>query len=220
MTLQAEGKYYKKDFWSQENLKYAKTHFRLEKVARVINRLASGREVDLLDVGCGPALLTAFLQDNIHYHGIDIAIPHPAPYLLESDFVETPIYFHDRRFDIILAQGVFEYIGAFQSQKFAELSRLLKDGGTFIASYVNFNHRQRILHTPYNNVQSFDEFRKSLSQFFRIDRVIPTSHRWHHWEPTRYWMKAIHMYVNTKIPFISSRFAVQYLFICRSRESK
>lgn len=217
MTLETEEKYYKKDFWSEENLKYAKTHFRLEKVARVINRLAAGREFDLLDVGCGPALLTTFLQDNIHYHGIDIAIHHPAPNLLESDFLKTPINFHGRRFDMILAQGVFEYIGSFQSQKLYEIAGLLKEKGTFIASYVNFDHRNRFLYAPYNNVQSFASFRKSLNQFFQIERVIPTSHRWYHQEPTRYWMKAIHMYVNVRIPLISSRFAVQYLFICRPR---
>lgn len=46
-------KYYKRDFWSQENLKYARPHFRLEKAARIINGLSRGRERSLLDVGCG-----------------------------------------------------------------------------------------------------------------------------------------------------------------------
>ena len=45
---------YKKDFWSEENLKYSRPHFRMEKAARLINRLAHGRERTLLDVGCGP----------------------------------------------------------------------------------------------------------------------------------------------------------------------
>ena len=218
--LQTEDKYYKRDFWGQENLKYAKVHFRLEKVARIINRLSVGRDVDLLDVGCGPALLMHFLHENVHYHGIDMAIHNPAPYLLESDFLETPINFHDRRFDIVLAQGVFEYIGAYQGQKFSEIAKLLKEDGTFIASYVNFDHRSRVIYAPYNNVQSFEEFRRNLGQFFRIDRVIPTSHRWHHQEPTRFWMKAVNMYVNVKIPFVSSRFAVQYLFVCSPRTPK
>ena len=30
---------YKKDFWSEENLKYSRPHYRLEKSARIINRL-------------------------------------------------------------------------------------------------------------------------------------------------------------------------------------
>jgi hypothetical protein len=39
--------YYKRDFWIKENLNYAKPHFRLEKAARVVNRIAGGKEWDL-----------------------------------------------------------------------------------------------------------------------------------------------------------------------------
>ena len=46
-------KYYKKDFWSKENRKYAAPHFRMRKVARTVSRLAEGRGCSLLDVGCG-----------------------------------------------------------------------------------------------------------------------------------------------------------------------
>ena len=46
---------YKKDFWSKENLEYSRPHYRLEKSARIINRIARGRRCTLLDVGCGPA---------------------------------------------------------------------------------------------------------------------------------------------------------------------
>ena len=35
---------YKKDFWSKENLKYSRPHYRLEKSARIVNRLARGKE--------------------------------------------------------------------------------------------------------------------------------------------------------------------------------
>ena len=44
---------YKKDFWSNENLKYGRPHYRLEKSARIINGLARDKECTLLDVGCG-----------------------------------------------------------------------------------------------------------------------------------------------------------------------
>lgn len=43
---------YKRDFWSKENLKFAQPHFRLEKAARIVNKVAQGKECDLLDVGC------------------------------------------------------------------------------------------------------------------------------------------------------------------------
>ena len=31
---------YKKDFWRKENLNYSRPHYRMEKVSRLINRLA------------------------------------------------------------------------------------------------------------------------------------------------------------------------------------
>ena len=78
--------YYKRDFWGKENLKFVEPHFRLEKAARIINNTARGRECDLLDVGCGPATLKRLLGENVHYHGIDIAIHDPAPNLSRRTF--------------------------------------------------------------------------------------------------------------------------------------
>lgn len=217
---QTNGRYYKRDFWIKENLDYAMPHFRLEKVARIINKMARGKELDLLDVGCGPAILMHFLKNNIHYHGVDIGIHKSASNLLEMDFLETPIKFGDKRFDVVLAQGVFEYVGSYQSQKFREIRQLLRENGTFILSYVNFDHLNRLIYAPYNNVQSFADFQKSLRQFFHITRVIPTSHRWDHQEPNSRFMKALHMHMNINVPFVSSRFAVEYFFICSPPSSK
>src|SRR6266478_716271 len=135
---QVSDKYYKRGFWVNENLKYAEPHFRLEKSARIVNKIARRKECELLDVGCGPATLMHLLPKNIHYYGIDMAVHHPAPNLVETDFLENPIKFGDKQFDIIVAQGVFEYIGSFQPQKLIEIKRLLKSDGTFIVSYVNF----------------------------------------------------------------------------------
>lgn len=206
--------YYKRDFWIEENVKYAKPHFRMEKAARIVNRVAGGKECDLLDVGCGPAALMHLLHGNIHYYGIDIAIRRPAPNLIETDFLEAPIQFGDKQFDIVLAQGVFEYTGNFQSQKFSEIARLLSAGGTFIVSYVNFNHRDKRVYWPYSNVQSFEDFHHSLGQVFHIHRFFPTSHHWHHHEPNRQFMKTLQMHINMNIPLISRKLAVEYFFIC------
>ena len=52
-------RYYKRDFWVDENLRYAEPHFGMRKVAREVRRIARGRECDLLDVGCGPGTLSA-----------------------------------------------------------------------------------------------------------------------------------------------------------------
>ena len=84
------------------------------------------------------------LRSNIQYYGIDIAIHDPAPNLIEANLVNTPIRFDGKRFDIVIAQGFFEYMGTFQDQKFAEISQLLNDGGIFIVSYKNFGRRDSV----------------------------------------------------------------------------
>lgn len=214
----AEGKLYKKDFWSQENLKYSRPHYRMEKASRIIGRLAEGKESALFDVGCGPATLMTLLPPNIQYYGIDIAIHDPAPNLIEADFLETPIKFGDRRFDFIVAQGVFEYVGRFQSQKFAEIAELLNPGGVFLVSYVNFDHRRKDVYWPYSNVQPFNEFRKSVAEHFKIRKFLPTSHNWNAREPNRPTVRAVNMRLNMNIPFITRLLAVEYFFICSTRE--
>ena len=151
------------------------------KVARIANSLARGRNCTLLDVGCGPTTtLASLLQPNIDYYGVDIAIQEPAPNLLEVDLLENPIGFGGRRFDIVVAQGFFEYVGKFQSQKLAELAGLLAEGGTFIASYVNFGHWHRFRYGPYSNVQPFPKFRASIREHFTVQRIVPTSYNLRH----------------------------------------
>jgi SAM-dependent methyltransferase len=207
-------KLYKRDFWSKENLKFIHPHFRLRKAARIVNRMARGKDCDLLDVGCGPATLMKLLDDNIHYYGIDIAIQEPAPNLMETDFIEMPVRFGDKRFDIVLAQGVFEYVGEFQSAKFAEISALLQPGGQFICSYMNFGHLNKSIHPLFNNVQSIQAFRKSLSSYFGIVRSFPVGHNRNMSAPQKKWLQAIQMHMNLNIPVISPVLASEYLFIC------
>ena len=161
----------------------------------------------------------SLLKPNIRYHGVDIAIQKPAPNLLEADFLETPIRFGDKRFDIILAQGVFEYVGKFQSQKFAEIAQLLNKDGIFVVSYVNFDHRQKDVYWPYSNVQPFNDFRSSLAEIFEIRRYFPTSYNWNHWEPGRKLLRAANMHINVNIPVIGPALAVEYFFICSPRKA-
>jgi SAM-dependent methyltransferase len=211
---QVTEKYYKREFWAAENLKYSQPHFRLTKAARLVNCVARGRESELLDIGCGPATLSGLLNKKIDYYGIDIAIHNSAPNLLQTDFLAGPIQFGDKKFDIIVAQGVFEYVGKFQSQKLAEIRKLLKPHGAFIASYVNFDHLHRHVYAPYSNVQSFDEFRNSLKRVFRVNCYFPTSHQWYHREPCHRLAKAIQLRINVNIPLLSRLFAVEYFFVC------
>jgi SAM-dependent methyltransferase len=214
-----EIRYYKKDFWSDENPKFLEPHYRLQKSARLVNRVAGSNGCTLLDVGCGPATLQRLLRQNIHYHGIDIAILDPAPNLLELDILENRIDFFGNRFDIVVAQGLFEYLGDHQSQKFSEIAELLTDNGTFIVSYVNFDHRKPYIYQPYSNIQSPTDFRESLAQFFTIHRCVPTSHNWNHSEPNKSLVRAGNMYLNVNIPFLSPKLAVEYFFVCSPRST-
>jgi len=205
---------YKRDFWVKENLKHVRAHYRLRKAARLVNKIAGSSECDLLDVGCGPATFMTLLNKNIHYYGIDIAIHEPAPNLIEADFLEVPIGFGDRQFDIVVAQGVFEYVGDLQGQKFAEVASLLKEGGTFIVSYTNFGHHKAHVFEAFSNVQVISEFRKSLQTYFNIEKSYPASHNWRGGQPTRRSVMAANMFVNFNIPFFSPTFGVEYFFIC------
>jgi hypothetical protein len=54
------------------------------------------------------------------------------------------------------------------------------------------------MYWPYSNVQAFDDFRRSLGRYFKIQRFFPTSHNWHHLE-------------------LSRMLAVEYFFICSPR---
>ena len=141
-----EERFYKREFWQTENLKFVAPHFRLVKVARIVRRLASGRRCDLLDVGCGPAALSQLMPANVRYHGIDIAIQEPAANLIEMDFLDESISFRGQSFDLIVLQGVLEYVGGFQSRKLKEIRDLLRDSGIFVVTYTNYAHRQK---TPY-----------------------------------------------------------------------
>jgi len=209
---------YKRDFWSKENLNYSRPHYRMEKAARILNRLANGKRCTLLDVGCGPATLRHLLEPNVEYFGIDIAIQEAAPDLIEADFVEGPIRFGDKTFDLVIAQGVFEYVGTLQAQKFAEIAELLSDGGILLASYVNFAHRKTDMYWPYSNIQPLARFRSDLADHFDIKKSFPTSHNWRHAEPGRPLIKAANMHINVNIPLVSTALGVEYFFICSRRE--
>jgi hypothetical protein len=109
---------------------------------------------------------------------------------------------------------MFEYVGAFQSQKFAEIAGILKENGRFVLTYQNFDHRQREIYWPYSNVQQQAKFRADLGRFFRIERSFPMSHNWNHSQPRRTLMKVSQAHLDINLPFFSPLLAVDYLYIC------
>jgi SAM-dependent methyltransferase len=217
--LSQNAQLYKREFWSTENLKFSEPWYRLDKSAKLLTRLAGGRERTVLDVGCGPATLMRMLPANIRYFGIDIAIHEPAPNVIEADIVESRIDFDGRRFDFVIAQGLFEYLGAAQSQKLSEIAAILTDDGTFILTYTNFGHRKTQIYSAFSNVQPLATFRRALSEHFTIDQSFPASHNWKHGQPARKLVRAANMLVSFNIPLISRVLAVEYFFICSPRPS-
>ncbi len=209
---------HKRDFWIEENRKHTPPHYRLRKTGRIVNEVAGARERDLLDVGCGPATLAAVLRPTINYYGIDIAIQAPAPNLLEADILKGPIKFGDRRFDIIVAQGLFEYLADVQSRKFAEIADLLASDGKFIVTYTNFGHRAKYVFDAFSNVQPMADFRADLARHFTIDRAFPTSYNWNGGQPGHRLLQAVNMGITANIPVVGPKLAVEYFFICSRRQ--
>jgi SAM-dependent methyltransferase len=208
---------YKRDFWIAENQRHVPAHYRLQKSARIINAVAGREECDLLDVGCGPATLMRLLRPSIHYYGIDIAIHDPAPNLIEDDILKNPIRFDDKRFDIVTALGVLEYVGASQDEKLSEIAQLLSNRGRVVLTYTNFGHRDKHVFEAFSNVRPLDDFRRSLARHFTVDRCFPTSYNWHGGQPARALLKAANMHVQANIPLVGRKLAVEYFFVCSQR---
>ena len=209
------NQYLGKNYWINNTDFYKQPYFRLQKCARIVNSLVNGRQCDLLDVGCGPATLAEFLSPDIQYFGIDIAIHTPGPNFIELDIIENEIKFGNMRFDLIVAAGLFEYMGKFQQEKLFEINQLLKPGGKFVATYTNFNHvRMPAEHPPYNNIRPIKTFKLDLEKYFHIERFFPCSHNRVNRELRREWLKKIQMPLCFNIPIFSPLFAVNYFFIC------
>ena len=162
--------------------------------------MAGDRECALLDVGCGPSALMRLLRPNIHYFGIDMAIPVPAPNLREINILEEPIAFDHKQFDIVTAQGLFEYLSDQQGHKLNQMARLLRRDGTFVTTYTNFSHRKRDVYAAFSNVQPLAEFRKSLERDFIVRKSYPVSHNWQHGQPVRPAVRALNRNLQYRHP--------------------
>ena len=208
---------YKREFWGKANLSFGTPWYRLEKSARLIAGLAAGRACSLLDVGCGPGTLGHLLPANMEYYGIDIAIQVPASNFIEADISESPIAFGGKKFELVSALGLFEYVGDAQSRKFAEIAELLTGDGKFIVTYTNFGHRSKRIYEAFSNIQSLDDFQRDLESYFKIDKSFPASHNWKHSQPNKALVKALNMHVNANIPVVSRLLAVDYFFVCVPR---
>lgn len=208
------AQYYKRDFWSQQAYKFSQPWYRLDKIVKLIAKAAPAGQCTLLDVGCGPATLGRLLPPRIQYYGIDIAIQKQAPNLREADLLKSRIEFGDKRFDLVVAQGLFEYLADAQSRKFSEIAEIMNDNGKFILTYTNFGHRNRVIYEAFSNVQPIAAFRRDLARHFTIESSFPVAHNWKHGHPSRKLVKAVNMRVTVNIPVLSPALAVEYFFVC------
>jgi cyclopropane fatty-acyl-phospholipid synthase-like methyltransferase len=216
-SVHGDSESYDREFWSSQHGKFVEPHYRLKKTARIVTKLAQGKDCTLLDIGCGPGTLGRVLPPNIRYYGTDIAIARPAPNMREADLRNEPIQFGDERFDIVVAQGVFEYLGDAQSRKLAEIAEILAGSGRFLVTYWNFSHRKTNMYEAFSNVQPFTDFRQDLARYFTIDRFFPASHNWKHTGPNRRLTRALNMPMNLYVPVISPLLAVEYFLLCSPR---
>lgn len=217
MSSMPASEAYKEDFWNVEQQKFAAVHYRLRKTARIVNRILGDRMGTVLDVGCGPGVLGSLLSPGVMYYGLDLVVPQPAPNLRQVDLTESPIEFGDLTFDVVIAQGLFEYLGGHQSTKFAEVRRILAPGGRVVITYVNFDHRRPYLYPPYSNVQPHEAFRASLEEHFVVEESFPTAYNWIGSEPNRRWLQALNMPCRLNIPLVGKRLAVEYFFVGTAR---
>ena len=179
--------------------------------------MAAGREVSLLDVGCGPATLERLLAPNIRYYGIDIAIQEPAPNLKQSDILQEPISSDAAPFDLIVAEGLFEYLADQQSRKFAEIADLLTPSGQIHRHLRELRSPSAELLLALQQHPVVGGFRAALAEHFVVERQLPTAHNWNHSEPGRWYVRGSNMYVNVRIPFFTRWLGVEYLYVCRPR---
>jgi SAM-dependent methyltransferase len=211
-------KYFSRDYWIQENLAYSHVYFRTEKIASIANALAKGERCDLLDIGCGPCTLATLLHKNINYFGIDIAIHDPKPYLVEADIVNNAIVWRDKSFDLIVAAGVFEYLGSLEKNKFAEINALLKPNGKFIVTYSNIQHRVKPLYPTWNNVKSIDDFKLNLEACYQVERYFPAYYSMSDRDLTNSTMRKLQLHLNCNVPFIDKLLGVNFIFVCSKKE--
>lgn len=133
--------------WNDRARAFSSPHPRLRLIAGMV-AILPGDPLTLLDLGCGPATLETLLPSHIRYFGADVAgevVPHAtAPERLEvADLNTGEEPFPGRRFDVVVASGIFEYIrdpAAFM----ALLRRKVAPDGHLVLSYLNRQHHREV----------------------------------------------------------------------------
>ena len=108
----------------------------------------------ILDIGCGPADLLAYLPNGVNYYGFDISPTYihkaqkkygarghfECKLLEESDLINLP------KFDRVVLVGVFHHMDDAQAKKVAKLAQTaLKDGGKLVSVDPCYTYEQNLI---------------------------------------------------------------------------
>jgi SAM-dependent methyltransferase len=126
----------------------------------VLSFLADRAGGVLLDVGCGPAVMTdVLLARGFEYHGIDLSeqmiaegrkrfAGHSRVHFQVGDVQALPL--EEEAFDVVLCLGVLEYVPDLD-RALDEIRRVLRPGGSFVFSMLNrwspYRIAERFFHT-------------------------------------------------------------------------
>jgi len=109
--------------------------------SRMMETLAQGRTLRVLDAGCGDGMLRRHIAQRHHYVGVDFSARplerasrhHPAPYI-RGDLNRLP--FAPQTFDLAVSLQALQYLER-PERAVDEIRRVLKPGGHFLLSVPN-----------------------------------------------------------------------------------
>ena len=131
-------------YWNERSPDFHVVHARLRLIGELVAPLAGVRTV--LDVGCASGALRSVLPPTVEYFGIDLArsviAAHGDPSHFEvADLDGAPNPFGERRFDLLVCSGVFEYVND-RAGFMRMLARKAAPGGWLVLSFTNHQHRK------------------------------------------------------------------------------
>jgi SAM-dependent methyltransferase len=119
------------------NWSYAPTYLAKMKIIRAYLS-ALNKDSRILDAGCGEGVLVdEYRQQGFQIEGLDLN--YESEHIKHGDLRELP--YPDRTFDMVLLLDVFEHIEfSDQTKVLTEIHRVLRSGGTFLATIPNLAH--------------------------------------------------------------------------------
>jgi len=145
---------------------------------------AKGR---LLEVGCGPAvMMPELLAMGFEAHGIDVSgemirrarqrmTGHPLEKRcsFSVDDVER-LHLAEGSYDAVLCMGVLEYLPRY-SRALAEISRVLKSGGTAVLALPNRASAYHVARAAYVSLRAFERRLRGRRNPYRLahNRCVP-----------------------------------------------